>query len=515
MKPAWKRYAPWGGYLALVAGLVAAGLYFVQRQWNTPLQVALALTVLGLAAFVLLDPDRIRRALRSRQARYGSNALILGLAFFGILVVVNLLAYRQPKRWDLTEDRTHTLAQETRDTLAALPQPVEALAFFTARMPTSQARTLLEDYKAVANGRFDYRFVDPEREPMLARQEGVQRDGTIVLRMGDRREQVDFASEQELTAALVRLLNPTARKVYFLTGHGEHSPDDFGDTALSQAKEALERKNYGVDTLNLLAVHTVPEDAAVVVIAGPVQPLQAAEVSALRDFVAQGGALVVMEELLPLTESANTSDPLAEYLAADWGITLGQDMVVDLTSNQPLVAIAGTYGAHAITNRMNGMVSFFPTARSVQITTTLSGALPVELVRTAPQSWAESDLQALRTGGNVADDSPSDLPGPVPIAAAAERSDIRARLVVFGDADFPTNAFFGAYGNGDLFVNAVDWAAGQEQLIQLTPKMRTQRLLLPPSRTAQGLIALLVLILLPGLPLVAGVVVWLQRRRRM
>ncbi len=515
MKPSWKRFAPWGLYLALAAALVAFGLYFVQREWNTAVQVALALTVLGLAAFALLDPDRVRRVLGSRQARHGTNTLVMGLAFVGILVVINLIGYQRAKRWDLTEDRTHTLAPETLDTLAAMPQPVEALAFFTARMPSAQARTLLEDYKAASDGRFDYHFIDPESEPLLAQQEGVERDGTIVLKMGDQRTQVAFASEQEITGALVRLLNPAARKVYFLTGHGERNPDDFGDAALSQAKSALQRKNYGVETLNLLAVHSIPEDAAVIVIAGPTQPLSEEEMSLLRDYVAGGGALIVMEEPLPLTDYGDAVDPLAEYLATDWGITLGRDMVVDLTSNQPLVAIANEYGSHPITDPLSGLVSFFPTARSVQVGEAPAGISPVEIVRTAPQSWAETDLETLAAGGNVAADSPDDLTGPVPVAAAAEDFGSGARVAVFGDADFPANATFDAYGNGDLFVNAVDWAAGEEQLINLTPKSRTQRILIPPSRMALGLIALTVLIVIPGLTLAAGVAVWVRRRRRL
>ena len=86
-----KRYAPVGLTVAGLAALAAFSLYFVQRTWNLPLQISVALIVLGLATFVLLDPDRTRNMLSGRQAQYGSNAFVLALAFVGIIIVINIL----------------------------------------------------------------------------------------------------------------------------------------------------------------------------------------------------------------------------------------------------------------------------------------------------------------------------------------------------------------------------------------------------------------------------------------
>ena len=105
MDSKWRRFAPLGLYLALLAGLTAIGLYFVQREWNLALQISLALFVIGLAAFAVLDPGRLRRALTGRQARYGSNAVIVTIAVLGILGMITYLAYKNDKRWDVTEDQ--------------------------------------------------------------------------------------------------------------------------------------------------------------------------------------------------------------------------------------------------------------------------------------------------------------------------------------------------------------------------------------------------------------------------
>jgi len=89
MKTEWRRFAPIGLYLALIATLVSIGLYIVQREFNLYLQISLGLIVVGLALFALLDPERVRQLLTGRQARYGSNAFVLSLAFVGIVVVLH------------------------------------------------------------------------------------------------------------------------------------------------------------------------------------------------------------------------------------------------------------------------------------------------------------------------------------------------------------------------------------------------------------------------------------------
>jgi ABC-type uncharacterized transport system involved in gliding motility auxiliary subunit len=170
MKPGWRRFAIIGLYLAGIATLVSLGLYVIQRQMSLALQISLALIVIGLALYALLDPDKIRQILTGRQARYGSNALILILAFIGIVVVINYLVYQNPKSWDLTEDKQYTLAPETLNTLQSLPDKVTAQAFYSQRSPTTTAEQLLEQFKNNSDGKFDYEFINPEENPLAAQQ---------------------------------------------------------------------------------------------------------------------------------------------------------------------------------------------------------------------------------------------------------------------------------------------------------------------------------------------------------
>ena len=517
MNSNWRRFAPIGLIIGLVALLVAAGLYIVMGEWNTAVQISLGIAVIGLAVFAALDPGRIRKAFTGRQARYGSNIVILAIAFLGILVVVNYLAYANTQRWDLTQDKENTLSPETLEVLESLTGPVVAQAFYTPELSSANAESLLDQYAFNSDDKLSYEFIDPVKEPALAQNAGITQDGTIVLSMADSKELVTTISESQLTSALVRLMNPGGRMVYFITGHGEFSIEGGSNETLTQLVAELEAKNYTVDTLNLMAAAQIPADANVIVIAGPLQPVSEAEVALIDEFLSEGGSLVVLEEPPVLTDFGDAVDPLADYLAENFGVVLGNDVVVDLDAadmiNQPFVAISQQFSNHVITEKMSGLATFFPTARSLTFTEMPSSISQVSLILTTDRSWAETDMASFEDG-SLQPDEGIDQFGPLTIAVAAEDLDTNAKVVVFGDAEFPLNANYAVYGNGTMMVNSVDWAAGQEDLISLSTDTTTERYLNLSSPYLSGLVLLGSLVVIPGLILVAGIVAWIARRKR-
>ena len=228
-----------------------------------------------------------------------------------------------------------------------------------------------------------------------------------------------------------------------------------------------------------------------------------------------------MQEPIPVTEFGDDPDPLAAYLEESWGIILGEDIVVDVSSNQLFVAVANEYGNHPITEKMQGLMTFYPTVRSITSIPTDLGPNLTSLVFTSPQSWAETDFAALQVSAEtqqapqLTPNEGIDILGPVPLAVSAEApATSGGRLVVFGDSDFASDGFYAQFGNGDIFINSLDWVAEQEEIINLTPKDNVQRFMLPPQNVIQNAILLGVVFVLPGLVLFAGVVVWAQKRRR-
>ncbi len=504
---------------AATAGLLLASLawYVLNRDADRYVQIGLALALLGLAAAVLLDPPRVRRALSGRQARYGSNAALLTLAVVGILGVANYLAYNNPQSLDLTETKDFSLTPETLLILDQLQQPVQLIGFFTADSVDARdlSRALFEAYQRNSRGKISYEFVDPRANPIAADRYGVQRDASVVVAAGSASEVLSYPSEEELTGAILRLSNPEDRKVYFIVGHGERDLEAVDDSGYSELRQALEAKNYQVESLSPLSAGAIPQDALALVIAGPTVDLAPVEAKLIQEYLGQGGALVLLAEPTAALAGAQPLNPLGEYLEQEWGIALQDDLVLDLNSSLPLTAIAAEYGEHPITTRMRNVRSYFPSARSLRLVAIDNPVRTLTaLVRTAANSWGEVDYAGLSEGGNLDFAEGEDVAGPLLLAAAAEDAETGARVVVVGDSDFAANVDFLGLGNGDLLVNSIDWAARQDKLISLTPKPAISRFVLPPSTRAIGGVFLITVVLIPAAVLAAGTYVWWSRRKR-
>lgn len=529
-----RRYASiglWVSGAALLAGIILLlikliafmGLYTIpnSKAFNWGLLGCLGLVIIGLAVYTLIDPNRVRQFVTGRQARYGSNAAILLVAFLGILIVVNVIVYQYPLQGDWTEDKQNTLAPETLAALKALPSPVHAIAFYTSSSSPTAAQKLLTNIRSKSNGKFSFEFVDPNLQPARAQQYQITQDASTVLLLGSNKELLTSLTEQDFTNGLVRLMNPGHRAVYFLTGHGEHDIQTASQTAFTLVSTALSAKNYTVQSLNLLAQNQIPADAKVIIVAGPLQPVSAQETALLANYLSHGGALVVMEEPTYFMQSGNTTtattDPLADYLATTWGITLDNDLVIDPQQNPPDIVVADTqnYGSHPITTQLKNRDTVFINARSLTEKTVTNVSATV-LVKTISRAWGLTDFSILKANTQVqlAYDPTKDLAGPLNIAVAAENTSNNGRLVVIGNSEFAEDTYFSQVANSDLVINSIDWAAGQENQINLTAKAPIQRQLKVLDNLTLLVIGISFVFLLPLAVVAGGVASWLIRRSR-
>jgi ABC-type uncharacterized transport system involved in gliding motility auxiliary subunit len=190
--------------------------------------------------------------------------------------------------------------------------------------------------------------------------------------------------------------------------------------------------------------------------------------------------------------------------------------VIDLNSPQPTTAVSAMYSAsHAITRNMNNLVTYYPDTRSLTAASSVKDVTLTALVQTNERSWGETDFKSLTQGGSqVGLDPTTEKQGPLSLAIAGENATTKGRVVVFGTSNLAIDQMFDAYGNGDMFVNSVDWAAEQENLANITPKTPTQRQFNPPQPFQWLAILLGSVFIIPGLVVMAGVSTWLSRRRQ-
>jgi ABC-type uncharacterized transport system involved in gliding motility auxiliary subunit len=521
-----KRWGMWG-VVVLLLGAAAVTLFI---PWLIRFRVALLIAAAVLfVVTVALSWREGASILGRRGTRYGASAALLIVIALGVAVLANAVSLRYNARWDLTENKRHSLSPQTVKLLKSLKAPIEVIGFFRSDTPGKRtAEDLLKQYAQASDGKFTYRVEDPDRSPGLARRYGVETYGTLVMQSGEKSEKVLDAEEERLTNALVKVTRPGNPIVYFVKGHGERDISSSERTGMSQAKEQLEKANYTVKDLELARTGKVPPDAAVVIVPGPRTDLLPPELTAIDDYLAQGGHVLVMADPLQ-------ADGLAKYVAK-YGVTLGQDLVVEpspigrLLGVGPEVPLVMQYEQHPITKDMAKVMTGFPLTRSVSpAKTPPKGMTVTALAKTSADSWGETNLEGLRRGQPASRDD-KDTPGPVPVllavtieptpaaqaAGQAEADDSKkpkGRLVVLGTSTFASNQALGFQGNRDLFLNIVAWLAGQEDEIAVRPKDPRQNPIFA-TEAQKNAILWLSIVVLPGAVMVCGIALVVRRRRR-
>lgn len=474
-------------------------------------------------------------------------AVVLSLTFIG---GINYLASQNYKRFDLTESRKYSLSPETRAYLRSIEQPIEIYVLIPeieaseeSRRILSDLRSLLREYHLFAategNRNITVHFIDVFRERLRAREilsrYSIETESSIFVVSGDQmrvipaenlyslrgQRAVEFRGESEFTSAILEVTNPPDEVVYFLYGQGElRLADTSALRGLSQVRQFMRERGIRFEEIDLTQRSRVPQNAALLVIPSPTNQLRGREVEMIRNYLQrESGSLLFFAD--PLVETG------LEPLMAEWGLSLPDRIVVDNGPDYQSASgdlVIRSFGEHPITDFL----------RNFQITTLIGLPRPIvpaaeaapdpanlvvrPLLLTSPTSWAESDF---RPGVTISFDPNEDTPGPITVAAAAERKSARdlqmvltgargGRVVVIGNSDMITNERFKALGNRLLFINSLNWCLARENRLSIAPRRIQSYLIVMGEAELRSL--LFWFAIPPGIFLLAGGIVFWRRR---
>lgn len=431
--------------------------------------------------------------------------LALGLALVGLLAWLSL---RYSFTADWTREGRHTLSEASLAVLAQLDDPLEITAY--ARPDPELRGRIQELVGRYQRARPDVtlRFVNPDLVPDELRARGISVDGELLLRYQGRSENLRSISEQEITNALQRLARGGERWVAFLEGHGERRPSGAGNHDLGLWVRQLEQRGLKARSLNLAVTAAIPDNAALLVIAGPQVEMLPAEVGLVREYVERGGNLLWLADPGPLHG--------LESLAEDLGVSFLPGTVVDPTTqllgiDSAAMVLIPSYPAHPALGGFR-YLTVFPYAWALEVEPPEDWhAMP--LLVTAAAAWSETGPLE----GSPRFDDEVDVAGPLTLGISLTRSRPDAdggeqRIVVIGDGDFLSNAYLGNSGNLDLGLRLVNWLSGDDAFV-VVPARGDAGVHLELSRTATAIIGFGFLLVIPLLLAGVGAGVWLRRRR--
>jgi ABC-type uncharacterized transport system involved in gliding motility auxiliary subunit len=454
--------------------------------------------------------------IKARQTKYAAYATVYILVVVAIVTVGNVLADRYNKTYDATANKRYSLSDQTAKIVKGLKQDA-AITYFNQTKDFREGKDLLDQYANLSH-KVQVKYVDPDKDPELARQAGIRNLGAAIVQVGAKREEAKSMTEEGVTGALIRDLKSNTRTVCFVSGSGEHQIDDSNREGFSQFKELLGKDNYETKTIDLLTSAEVPNDCTTLVVAGPTRNYQQQpEVDAIKKYVEDGGrAFFMLDPPLKIGRDDIADNDALMTLLQSWGVTMDKDLILDLNpigqiaGLGPQVALVTKYASQPIVNEMKGTATGFPLARSMEIKNTDKTSVE-KLFDTSGSSFATSNLSSPAV--DVRD--PKNKKGPLTIAAAGTyntgKENSQGRFVVIGSSGWAANRFLGFNGNDDLALNAMNWLSSDEDLISIRPKPKDDRRI---TMTAGQLsfVRAVSQFMLPLVVVIAGVGVWWKRR---
>jgi len=453
--------------------------------------------------------------LQARQTKYATYAATYIVVVLAILAAANVLANRYNKSLDATSNKRYSLSDQTVKIVKGLKEPA-TITYFDQGRNWRQAKDQLDLYANVSR-KVQVKYVDPDKEPTLAREAGIRNLGVAVVEIGKNKNEAKSLTEEGITGAFIRDLKNTTRTVCFVTGSGEHGIDESDREGYSQFKDLLGKEEYTAKSINLLEKAEVPGDCTALVVGGPSGNYVQPEVDAIKKYVEDGGrALLLLDPPLKIGRSPVADNDALTALLQGWGVTPEKDLILDLNpigqvlGVGPQVALVTTYGSHAIVNEMKRSATGFPFSRSLQIKN--GDKTTVEkLFDSSSSSLATEKLDTPRVDPR----DPKNKKGPLTMAAAGTyntgKQNSQGRFVVIGSSAWLANSFLGFNGNSDLALNTMNWLSSDEDLISIRPKERDDRRITVTAaqfhwirNTSQFLLPLMVVF--------AGISVWWRRR---
>lgn len=453
--------------------------------------------------------------IKARQTKYAAYAFTYIVIVIAAIVIANVLADRYNKSYDLTANKRYSLSDQTAKIVKGLKQNA-VITYFNRSTRFRDGKDLLDQY-ANLSPKVQVKYIDPDKDPELAREYGIREFGTAVVQIGSKHEEAKSMTEEGITGAFIRNLKSNARTVCFASGSGEHQVDNSNRDGFSHFKELLGKDNYESKSVDLLSKAEVPIDCTTLVIAGPTKNYEQPEVDAIKQYVENGGrAFFMLDPPLKLGHEETADNDALTNLLASWGVNVNKDLILDfnpmgqLAGVGPQVALVTSYASQPIVDQMAGTATGFPLSRSLEIKNTDKTSVQ-KLFDSSAESVATSKLSSAA----IDPKDPQNKKGPFTLAAAGTYStgkdNSQGRFVVVGSSTWAANRFIGFNGNDDLASNAVNWLSSDEDLISIRPKPPEDRRITMTSRqlawvraTSQFVLPLVVVIL--------GVGVWWKRR---
>ena len=465
--------------------------------------------------------------MKNRNAfRGGSYALAISAVVLAILVVVNIFASALPPaatRYDISASKLYSITSNTKVVVNALEQDVTIYWVVQSGQEDEVIENLLGKYDSLSD-HIQVVKKNPDVYPTFAEQytDETVRNNSLIVECGDRSRFIgyddiyvqeadiysysyntSFDGEGAITSAIDYVVSEELPQAYILEGHGEADlPASF--------QEQIEKENIETNTLSLLTVDAIPEDADCVMIYAPESDISQEEKDLLADYAADGGKLFVVAGPVQDGVLENLYDLLADYgVEANEGIVVEGDR--EHYSFQGPAVLLPDMSSDTITDSLieENYFPIMPISLGLTVTENTGSGTVTELLTTSYTSY--SKLAGYSMTDYEKEDG--DIDGPFALAVSIDTAG-EGKIIWFTSSYFLDDMYnaTSSGANANLGMNALSSLIGETEAMAIRSKSLNYNYL-TISESAASLLKVSMIGVFPLLYLGIGIWVVLRRRR--
>ncbi len=512
--------SPKGKILLLVSAtsfLSLMGLFFALRVWMPFMWVVVVPAIAGFVAWIVVDRSLIAGFFGLKATKHGANMGLLIAITLSLLTAINFLSSRHHTAFDFSSSSINTVSDQSKQLLKALDTDLNVKFFYKTGAERAEDnkkifRELVKHYQD-ASHRIVLEIVEINENPQLAEEFGANKGtGEAFIQYKGGKNRIESYTEQDFTNAIIKLTRKEKKRIYFLQGHNERSIDDEkSEISLFGFRQMLEKNSFDVKKLSLGSGETVPADAHVLVIAGPTQQFQAAELKAIESFLEGGGNMLLM---LDERETLGLADLLKKM-----GLEFENHFVYSVLNttvgkvvNPQAATIAEDYSpVNEITKVFtSNQMTVFRNPHSLK-----SFGKPEKITTEFIVKTPKTSVALDRPDSKDYTGEPRSFNFGAMVRGSLNSSVKEFTTVVYSDADFASNILLGQNLNRDLALNTVSFLAKETDLISISPKepLASKMLVSPPEFSQFFKFTVVGLFFpLPFVFMILSLVLWHKRR---
>lgn len=474
---------------------------------------------------------KIFKQINIKNLKNGSYSVLLTVAVVAVVIIINLIVGEIPSKYtqiDVSDEKLYSITDQTEEFVKALENDIEIYFIVQSGNEDTTIEKMLTRYKD-ASKHIKVEKKDPVLYPNFTSQytQDTLSENSMIVVSGDKSKVLEYSSlyetevdyttyssqttgfdgEGQLTSAISYVISDDTPVLYTLEGHGEQAVS-------SSFSEAVDKNNIDIQSLNLLTEESIPEDTAALMIAAPTNDISQEETELIIEYLENGGKALIFSDY------STEKFPNFMSILESYGVTTEEGVILEgdsknYISQTPYYIVPNIRDTDITQDVLsNSRYVLMPIAQGIKKLDSYRDTLNIEtLLSTSDSAYSKIDVENMsqyaKESGDIS--GPFDVGVAITETAGSEQTQI-AYFSSYNIMEDSANQMVSG-GNIEMVMSALSWMCKEEGSSISIPSKSLQLESLTLTAYDVSMWSIVTLVLIPGLFLVSGLVIWLRRRK--